>query len=458
VNIEGDTTGIPTPQPVPLKATHCGENLLGKQWGTLRLSEASLQVWTPRMLEALARGNQGRQWHTLMDKVFSPKTLSLALRAVCENQGAPGVDGQTTQSVAQKAAEEIATIQRLLYENKYEPRPAKRVWIDKAGSTQKRPLGLPTVRDRIVQKSLHIILEPIFERDFCAHSYGFRPGRQAQQAVERVEDLLKEGYHWVVDADIKGYFDNIPQDQLMTRVREKIADGQVLGLLEKFLRQGVMESGKKWQPTESGTPQGAVMSPLLANIYLDPLDKLMEARGIKMTRFADDFILQCRTQPEAQEALEVVRQWMEKSGLELHPQKTKIVDATQHGGFEFVGWHFERGYRWPREKSQQQFKDAIRQKTQRSNGKSLKAIIAQVNLTVRGWGNYFRGGVRTISPKLDSWLRMRLRSILRKRDQRKGCGHGLDHNRYPNAYFAEHGLIFLIRITHDAATSPAKMT
>jgi len=428
------------------------------QWGTLHLSCSSLQVWTPRMLEALARGNDGRQWHTLMDKVFSPKTLALALRAVCAKKGAPGIDGQTTQAVAQKAAEQIEIIGRLLQEGRYEPRAAKRVWIDKAGSNEKRPLGLPTVRDRIVQKSLHIILEPIFEHEFAQHSYGFRPGRKARQAVERVEGLLKEGYHWVVDADIKGYFDSIPQNQLMARVREKIADGRVLGLLEKFLGQGVMESMKGWQPTESGTPQGAVISPLLANIYLNPLDHLMVSKGWEMTRYADDFIIQCRSQAEAEEALVMVRVWMEEAGLTLHPQKTKIVDATQRGGFEFLGWHFERGHRWPREKSRAKFQDAIRKVTRRSNGTSMASIIAAVNRRVRGWGNYFRGGVRNVPQRLEEWTRKRLRSILRKRDKRKGCGHGLDHNRYPNAYFAERGLIFLSAITHGAAPSPAPRT
>jgi RNA-directed DNA polymerase len=407
------------------------------------------------MLEALARGNEGRQWHTLMDKVFSPKTLHLALSAVCANKGAPGLDGQTTQAVARRAAEEVTLIQRLLQEGKYEPRAAKRVWIDKAGSTQKRPLGLPTVRDRIVEKSLHIILEPIFEKDFAEHSYGFRPGRSAQQAVARVEGLLEEGYTWVVDADIQGYFDNIPQDRLMARVREKVSDGRVLGLLEKFLRRGVMESGKGWNPTPTGTPQGAVISPLLANIYLNALDHLAAVKGWEMTRYADDFVIQCRSQEQAQAALEVVRQWMAQEGLTLHPQKTKVVDATQPGGFEFLGWHFERGYRWPRQKSQDRYKEAIRKKTRRSNGKSLKGIIASMNRTIRGWGNYFQGGIRKVPKRLDQWTRMRLRSILRKRAGRRGRGRGLDHHRYQNADFAKQGLIFLTDITLKTSNSPA---
>jgi RNA-directed DNA polymerase len=408
------------------------------------------------MLTALARGNDKRKWHTLIDKVWSPKTLRVALQAVVENRGAPGIDGRTTQAVEKEAEGELALIERLLREDKYEPKAVKRVWIDKAGSKEKRPLGLPTVRDRIVQKALQIVLEPIFEQDFVEHSYGFRPGRSARQAVERVEAQLAEGKVWVVDADIKGYFDNIPQEKLMERVGEKIADSRVLKLIEKFLRQGVMETTKEWTPTEKGTPQGAVMSPLLANIYLNPLDHLMAGKGRQMVRYADDFVILCASREEAEAALQEVRQWMEGAGLTLHPEKTRIVDARERGGFEFLGWHFERGMRWPREKSRQKFKESIREKTRRGNGQSLRAIIAGVNRVIRGWGNYFQGGVSNVSPPLESWTRMRLRSILRRRDKRKGRGRGFDHNRYPNTWFAEQGLISLKMITHGSAVSPAK--
>jgi RNA-directed DNA polymerase len=408
------------------------------------------------MLKALERGNDKRKWHTLSDKVWSPKTLSLALQAVVSNQGAPGIDGRTTEAVAKDAMAETALIERLLREGTYQPRAVKRVWIEKTGSKEKRPLGLPTLRDRIVQKALQIVLEPIFERDFAEQSYGFRPGCDAKQAVGRVEALLSEGKVWVVDADIKGYFDNIPHEPLLERVGEKIADSRVLGLIEKFLKQGVMESGKGWLPTPGGTPQGAVISPLLANIYLDPLDHLMASKGWQMVRYADDFVILCESQQEAETALQEVRRWMEQARLTLHPEKTRIVDARQQGGFEFLGWHFERAMKWPRQKSQKRFKEAIRRQTRRSNGRSMKAIIAGVNRTVRGWGNYFQGGVSTTSPPLDSWLRMRLRSILRKRDKRKGKGRGRDHNRYPNAWFTERGLISLQRITHPTAFGPAQ--
>jgi len=269
---------IPQPPPVPEQAKHGGE-APGPQPGTLWLSPNSMRLWTAPMLAALERGNEGRKWHTLIDKVWSPRTLRLALETVAAKAGAPGLDGQTTEAVAKRADEEIAVIERLLRESRYEPRAVRRVWIDKPGGKEKRPLGIPTVRDRIVRTAMLAILEPIFERDFAENSYGFRPGRSARQAVDQVRQWLDEGELWVVDADLKGYFDSIPQDQLLAKVREKVADGRVLELLEKFLRQGVMESCKGWQPTESGTPQGAVISPLLANIYLDPLDHLMSKKA-----------------------------------------------------------------------------------------------------------------------------------------------------------------------------------
>ena len=347
----------------------------------------------------------------------------------------------------------------------------------KPGSRDLRPLGIPTVRDRVVQSALLYVMEPIFEIGFAEHSYGFRPGRSARQAVERVEALLETGHTWVVDADIKGYFDSIPQDQLLARVREKIADGRILALLEKFLRQGVMDTASGWQPTENGTPKGAVISPLLANIYLNPLDHQMTGQGREpersgdrqptgcpegvstanqMIRYADDFVILCRTEAEALEALAEVQAWMDAAGLTLHPEKTRIADAAVKGGFDFLGWHFERGYRWPREKSQERFKDAIRQQTGRNDGRSLETIIQSVNRRVRGWGNYFRGGVRNVPQRLDQWMRMRLRSILRHREKREGRAKGRDHQRYPSNYFIRAGLTFLITVTHPAPPAPRK--
>ena len=214
--------------------------------------------------------------------------------------------------------------------------------------------------------ALRNVLEPIFEHTFAEHSYGFRPGRGAKDALRRVDQLLQEGKCWVVDADLKGYFDSIPQDKLLVAIQEHISDGAVLELIQRFLEQGVMESGKGWSPTEKGTPQGGVLSPLLANIYLNPLDHLMAKQGREMIRYADDFIILCESEAEARQVLEEVRQWVEQAGLSLHPTKTRIVDASQAGGFDFLGYHFERGMKWPREKSLAKFKEAIRQKTRRT--------------------------------------------------------------------------------------------
>ena len=468
---EADSIRLHTAPLVPLGATR-GADSLEPCAEIVRLSQGSRRVWTVRMQEALVRGNQGRQWHTLIDKVWSPQALERAVQTVTARKGAAGVDGQTTEAFAKSGAEEIAVITRLLREGRYEPRPVKRRWIEKPGSKDLRPLGIPTVRDRVVQSALLYVMEPIFEIGFAEHSYGFRPGRSARHAVERVEWLLEVGYTWVVDADIKGYFDSIPQEKLLALVREKIADGRILALLEKFLRQGVMDTASGWEPTENGTPQGAVISPLLANIYLNPLDHDMAGRGREMIRYADDFVILCRTEAEALEALREVQAWVNAAGLPafmrksgglspfgrrtLHPDKTRIVDATVKGGFEFLGWHFERGHRWPREKSQERFKDAIRRQTGRSDGRSLGVIIQSVNRRVRGWGNYFRGGVRYVPTKLDQWMRMRLRSILRHREKREGRAKGCDHQRYPNAYFIRAGLTFLISVTHPDPPTPRK--
>jgi RNA-directed DNA polymerase len=249
------------------------------------------------------------------------------------------------------------------------------------------------------------------------------------------------------------FFDSIPQEPLLAAVAEQVADGAVLELLGRFLRQGVMESGKGWSPTEQGTPQGAVLSPLLANIYLNPLDHLMAQQGWEMIRYADDFVILCESEAQAQAALQAVRQWVEVAGLTLHPTKTRIVDARQRGGFDFLGYHFERGLRWPREKSLMKMKDAIRLKTQRTRSGSMQQIIEDVNRTLRGWGNYFKHSVANILEDLDQWVRGRIRTILRKRHKGKGRARGRDHQRWPIAYFVELGLISLALTRAKAANA-----
>lgn len=429
-----------------------GAKQAGEIWQ--RWSWVERTVWTERMLTALEQGVKGGKWFSLMDKVTDPKTLWRGFEQVKANDGAAGVDRQSVEDFERHLIQNLKHLSEQLRDGTFEPQPVRRVWIDKLGSREKRPLGIPTVRDRVVQAALRMVLEPIFERDFAEQSYGFRPNRGCKDALRRVEDLLKQGYTWIVDADLKSYFDTIPQDRLIQRVEEKVSDGRVIGLVEQYLQQQVMDSGKSWTP-EAGTPQGAVLSPLLSNIYLDPLDRAMAAAGIEMVRYADDFVILCRSQWEAEQALEQVRQWTEQTGLRLHPVKTRIVDATQPGGFDFLGYHFERGLKWPREKSLGKLRDTIRVKTRRTNGHSLKVTIEDLNRTLKGWFGYFKHSYPTTFRTEDGWVRGRLRSILRKRSGQRGRACGEDHHRWPNAFFAELGLFSL---THAHAVACQSLT
>jgi RNA-directed DNA polymerase len=435
------------PTTVPDEARRVGEI-----WG--RWSWAELSVWTERMLTALENGVKGGKWYSLMDKVYSLGNLRSAFGMVKANKGSPGIDHQTIDDFATRLEENLERVAQALRDGRYRPQAIKRVWIPKPGSTEKRPLGVPTVRDRVVQAALRNVLEPVFEKDFADHSYGFRPGRGCKDALRQVDLLLKQGYTYVVDADLKSYFDTIPHDLLMARIRDKIADNRILELVESFLKQQIMETTTGWTP-ETGTPQGAVLSPLLSNIYLDPLDHLMAQNGVNMVRYADDFVILCRTEAEALVALAMVQRWTAQAGLALHPTKTRIVDATVRGGFDFLGYHFERGIRWPRRKSLTKLRDAIRDKTRRNNGHSLLAIISDVNRTLKGWFEYFKHGHYTTFRPLDSWIRMRLRSVLRKRRGGRGRGRGADHHRWRNAFFAEQGLFSLVT-AHAAACQSSR--
>jgi len=437
-----DRTTEEKPAGVPGTATQAGE--IRARWDWVEPS-----VWTERMLTALEKGVKGGKWFSLMDKVYALPNLRAGFRKVKGNGGAAGVDYQTIKMFDVHLEENLEKLSQSLGEGSYRPQAIKRHWIPKPGSNEKRPLGIPTVRDRVVQAALLNVLEPIFERDFAEQSYGFRPSRGCKDALRRVEELLKRGYTWVVDADLKSYFDTIPHESLVERVEEKVSDGTVIAVLKGYLKQDVMDAMGQWTP-EGGTPQGAIISPLLSNIYLDPLDHEMARRGIEMVRYADDFVILCRSQAEAEEAMELVRQWTANAGLQLHPVKTRIVDATQKGGFDFLGYHFERAMKWPRKKSLNKFKDTIRGKTKRTNGHSLQTIIEDVNRSVKGWFEYFKHSHKTTFAPLDSWLRMRLRSILRKRHGRRGRGRGLDHQRWPNAFFSKQGLFSLVT-AHAAA-------
>jgi RNA-directed DNA polymerase len=400
-------------------------------------------IWTDRMLTALEEGIEGGKWFRLIDKVYADANLVAGYRRVAVNKGAAGIDHVTTKAFGRHLEDNLSRVGELLRRRKYRPQAVRRVWIPKPGRKVKRPLGIPTVRDRVVQAALRNVVEPIFERDFAEHSYGFRPGRGCKDALRRVDALVKGGYRYVVDADLKSYFDTIPHDRLMARIREKISDGRVLELIEMFLKQGVMDGTKGWTP-EQGSPQGAVISPLLSNIYLDPLDHLMAERGFQMVRYADDFVIMCRTRQDAEAALLLVEAWTVETGLSLHPEKTGIVDVMIDG-MDFLGYHFRGNTRWPRKQSVSKLKDVIRAKTRRANGHSLSYIIEDVNRTLRGWFEYFQYSHWTSFKNLDGWTRMRIRSILRRRDGRTGRGYGhVDNGLWPKTFFAKHGLFSLV--------------
>jgi RNA-directed DNA polymerase len=395
------------------------------------------------MLQALENGVQGGKWFSLMDKVWNRDNLAQGWLSTTLNQGGAGIDGQTIQQFNREWPEGLDKLQQELRDGSYDPKAVRRCWIAKLGSKEKRPLGIPAVRDRIVQGAVRNVMEPILERIFAEHSYGFRPGRGCKDALRRVDGLLTQGKTWIVDVDFKGYFDSIPHDKLMARVRELISDGKLLGLLEAYLKAGVLDALKGWEPTEQGTPQGAVISPLLANLYLNPLDHWMAKQGYDMTRYADDFVVQCRSEAEANAALERIRQWAQENGLTVHPTKTRIVDATQPGGFDFLGYHFEQGMKWPRQKSMDKFKDTIGNQTRRTQGKSTAEIITSLNPMMRGWYEYFKHSHWNVFPSVDGWVRGRLRGILRKHQGKHGRARGSDHQRWPNDYFDKLGLFSL---------------
>lgn len=406
-------------------------------------------IWTTRMLKALENGVKGGKWFRLVDKVYAGENLKAAFAKVKANKGAPGVDRQTIEMFELHLEANLEKLAQDLREDTYRPGLIKREWIPKPGSNEKRPLGIPGVRDRIAQTALRNVLDPIFERDFHKNSYGFRPGRSCKDALRHVNLLLnKKGYRWVVDADLKSYFDTIPHDKLMERVAEKVADGRILSLIQHFLKQGVLDGEEQWNP-ESGTPQGAVISPLLSNIFLDPLDQMMAREGHEMIRYADDFVILCRSKEEAEKALKRIQDWAVEAGLVLHPQKTRIVyvhpeepkwPKDDSSSFDFLGFTFWRNKCKPREKSLTKVRNTIRDKTPRNSGKSLEAIIKDVNGALRGWFEYFKHSVKSIFPDLDKLVCRRLRSILMRRRKSRNRGRGRTCILFSNAYFAAAGL------------------
>jgi RNA-directed DNA polymerase len=419
-------------------------------------------VWTDRMLEALENGINGveeSKWFCLIDKVCKPANLMSAWLKTASNDGAAGVDHVTVKGYAKQLETNLERVRDQVGSGVYHPSRIRRTYIPKPGGGEFCPLGIPIVQDRVVGTAVRHVIEPIFEQTFSENSFGFRPGRGCKDALRQVFNLLKVGNHYVVDADLRQCFDRIPHDKLINRVKERVADKKVLELIRRFLKQEILDDGSVFAPENTGTPQGATLSPLLCNIYLNPLDHLMAEEGFDMIRYADDLVVVCRSQQEAERALDVLTQWVESNGLELHPDKTRIADMTQaREYFDFLGYRFLRTgkgrlIRFPSPKSVKRFREKLKRLTRRSNGQSMEEIIRRCNQILRGWFAYFKHSNRWIMKTLDGWLRMRLRSINRKRHKGKGRGRGLDHRKWPNNYFAKLGL-FSMYTAWEEATSP----
>lgn len=400
-------------------------------------------IWTDRMLMALDNGVKGNKWFSVIDKVYRPTTLTKAWQNAAANKGAAGIDKVTIERFKENEDKYLLELTTELSRETYKPSQIRRTYIPKSDGKM-RPLGIPTIKDRIVQGAIKLAIEPIWENEFLTTSYGFRPNEGAHDAIKEVSRHIAEGNIYVVDADIKGYFDNIPHDRLMELVKTKIADSRVLKLIEEFLRAGIIEEMKEWTPTK-GTPQGGVLSPLLANIYLHPLDDLSSKCGYKMIRYCDDFVILCQSEQEARQALETVNQWMKENGLELHPEKTRICNCTIKGqGFDFLGFRFERGYKFVRKKSYERLKEKIRENTKRTKGKAIVEIVKTMNKMLVGWFNYFKIAQGEVFKQTDHLIRRRLRAMLRKQQKRPGMGKTFnDHIKWPNEYFAGLGLFSL---------------
>lgn len=377
-----------------------------------------------------------RKYYSIIDKVYRYTNLHDAWLAVKANRGSAGIDGETIQLFEIELGQNLREIQRFLMENRYHPEPVLRHYIRKDNG-KKRPLGIPIVKDRIVQQAVRQMIEPLFDRDFYEHSYGFRKGHSQHQALDVVRRAKRSGYEYVVDLDIQSYFDTIPHEQLMGKVNEKIADGNVLNLIEGWLKAGVMEDGQFYD-TLLGTQQGGVISPLLANIYLDEFDWYMKKNGYPVVRFADDAIIFCKTKREAQKAYRCAQEILEgKLQLTMHTEKTKVVSFDE--GFRFLGFDFWKDYMILPEERTKKFKDKIRQLSRRQQGRSLVEMIRKLNEVIRGFGHYFQvGNVKSKFQRLDEWIRMRVRAYMRKK-------RSMESNwRIPNKVLAQAGLVSMV--------------
>jgi len=377
--------------------------------------------------------------HSLVDKVYQRTNLKIAWERVKANRGAGGVDGVTVKEFEKDLEANLERLHQELREGRYQPQPVRRLEIPKRGDPGKtRPLGIPAVYDRVCQQALVNRIEPIFEEVFDAGSFGYRKGRQTRDALKKIWHEIEEGNEWIVDADLKDYFGSVDHEKLIVLVAQRISDGRVLKLIQQMLEAGYIEQGSLF-PTSRGTPQGGVVSPCLSNVLLTPFDKEMRRKGYRLTRWADDWVVTCRTRSEAVQALATATKILQKLGVTLNAKKTRIVNIKQ--GFEFLGFKIGQGkgvlrlpaskikaklnkrnlYALPKDKSVTRFKDAVRQKTRRRSPLTTEEIVKELNPLIRGWGNYYkRSNVRRLFNQLDAWIIRRLWSQRNKKWRTNG--------------------------------------
>jgi RNA-directed DNA polymerase len=376
-----------------------------------------------------------RRHYSLNDKVYQMKNLYKAWLEVRKNQGSGGVDGVTIEMFEKNLGMSLREIQRLLQQGRYQPDPVLRHYIEKDNG-KLRPLGIPTIRDRVIQQAVRQIIEPIFEEDFYHYSFGFRSGRSAHQAIRTIQRAKRAGYNYVVDLDIMSFFDEIPHDLLMEKVHERITDGRVLMLIRNWLTAGVMEDDQ-FHETQVGSPQGGVISPLLANLYLNHFDWGMKEKGFAVVRYADDAVILCKTKKQAEEAYEAAKTILEgELKLRMHPEKTKVVHFND--GFRFLGFDFWKDYLVLPDGKVKKYKDKVRKITRRQQGNNLVEMIKRLNEVTRGFGNYFGiGNVKKKFQRLDEWTRMRVRAFMRKKKST------VSNSLIPNHKLEAEGMVFL---------------
>jgi RNA-directed DNA polymerase len=420
----------------------------------------------PRRLADWINPTDAKKEHSLIDKVYKRKNLEIAWERVRANQGAGGIDGESIEAFGEQLDERLDRLNQELKTGTYRPQPVRQARIPKAGRPgEHRTLGIPTIFDRVCQQALLNRLEPIFEPTFDEANFGYRRGRSTKDALRKVWKEIEDGWEWIVDADLKDFFGSVEHEKLLTLVARRVSDGRVLRLIEAMLTAGSYGEGRLF-PTERGTPQGGVASPLLSNILLTPFDWEMRSKGYRLTRFADDWVITCKSAPEACAALEAATRVLKTLGVHINPQKTRIVHVRH--GFEFLGYKIKRGsrpmrlspsrirsgaqpgalYAYPREKSVRHFKDQIRQLTRRKAPVSTEELIEQINPVVRGWGQHYKKAhVRRLFHRLDAWIVRRLWSHRYKRWRCQGW-RSLPSKRL----YGELGLVNLIALIPSIAS------